>query len=214
MKRFTLTAAAFLFVMASSSSAFAYDNRCAGFNDQLKKLGDVVEKACKANLPKGDVAKHRDNACKALKSSKAREASRIASEFDKEWRKVAGNSSLKIGPRKYNLGKGGKGTIQSTTQRMWISRQPASKNKVTFTLTELDGKMYVKAHVCVLKPGDRKPTYKKSITFNKDKKAKKKKGERKSVTVSGTKGNIVFFKISAQKANALKFKYKFTSRER
>ena len=90
---------------------------------------------------------------------------------------------------------------------MFISDGPAQGDKVTFQLNELDGKMYVKAHVCVLAPGDSKPRWKKTVTFNDSGKSKKNERESKSMTVS----KIVYFKISAQKPNALKFKYRFSS---
>ena len=205
---------------AMSSSALAYDNRCAGMNKQLDQLSKAVDAACKATKAKD---------CKKINSDKSKEYQKVASDlgvheelgavskyfgvasdFVKEWNKVVGNSSLKIGARYFTLGKGGNGTIQST-QRMWVSKGIATKDSVTIKVKELDGKLYVGAHVCVLEPGKSKPVYKKTVYFNKDKKEKGKKNQTKSIRVNGTKGKIVFFKISAQRASTNKFKYNFSS---
>ena len=186
---------------AMSSSALAYDNRCAGMNKQLDQLSKAVDAACKATKAKD---------CKKINSDKNKEYQKVASDFVKEWNKVVGNSSLKIGARYFTLGKGGNGTIQST-QRMWVSKGIATKDSVTIKVKELDGKLYVGAHVCVLEPGKSKPVYKKTVYFNKDKKEKGKKNQTKSIRVNGTKGKIVFFKISAQRASTNKFKYNFSS---
>ena len=152
---------------AMSSSALAYDNRCAGMNKQLDQLSKAVDAACKATKAKD---------CKKINSDKSKEYQKVASDFVKEWNKVVGNSSLKIGARYFTLGKGGNGTIQST-QRMWVSKGIATKDSVTIKVKELDGKLYVGAHVCVLEPGKSKPVYKKTVYFNKDKKEKGKKNQ-------------------------------------
>ena len=117
----------------------------------------------------------------------------------------------KIGARYFSLGKGGNGTIQST-QRMWISKGISTKDSVTFKVKELDGKLYVGAHVCVLEPGKTTPVYKKTVYFNKGDKQKKNKKQTQTIKVNGAKGKIVFFKISAQKPSANKFKYSFTTK--
>jgi hypothetical protein len=184
---------------AMSSSAFAYDNRCAGMNKQLEQLSKAVDAACKATNAKE---------CKKINSDKSKEAQAVAAGFIKEWNKVVGNSAAKIGARYFSLGSGGNGTIQST-QRMWISKGISTKDSVTFKVKELDGKLYVGAHVCVLEPGKSTPVYKKTVFFNKDNKEKGKKTQTKTIKVNGAKGKIVFFKISAQRASANKFKYSF-----
>ena len=206
----TITASA-LVLVATSSDAFA-DNRCSGFDDQLRKIGKVLEMACSQELPAGEVSKHQGKACEAIASASNSEYARIAKKGRTEINKYAGNSRFKVGPRAFTLDKGASGTITSTTQRMFISDGPAQGDKVTFRLNELDGKMYVKAHVCVLAPGDSRPRWKKTIVFNKSKSEKRNKRQSKSMMVSGTRGKIVYFKISAQKPNALKFKYRFSSK--
>lgn len=198
----TVSVSTLVLLAAMSSSAFAYDNRCAGMNKQLGQLSKAVKAACSATNAKD---------CKKINSDKSKEYQKVASDFVKEWNKVVGNSSAKIGARYFSLGKGGNGTIQST-QRMWISKGISTKDSVTFKVKELDGKLYVGAHVCVLEPGKTTPVYKKTVYFNKGDKQKKNKNQTQTIKVNGAKGKIVFFKISAQKPSANKFKYSFTTK--
>jgi len=189
---------------ATAQDASAYDNRCAGMNKQMEKLSQVVKTACKATKSKE---------CSKIDSDKSKEFQKVASDFVKEWNKVVGNSSLKIGARYFDLGKSGNGTIQST-QRMWVSKGIATKNTVEIKLSELDGKLHVGAHICLLEPGKKTPTYKKTVFFNANASEKGNKKQSKTIKVSGAKGKIVMFKIAAQKPSTNKFKYKFTSKNK
>ena len=67
----TMTASA-LVLVATSSDAFA-DNRCSGFDAQLRKIGKVLEKACSQELPKGKVNRSRGKACNAIDSASSSE---------------------------------------------------------------------------------------------------------------------------------------------
>ena len=94
---------------------------------------------------------------------------------------------------------------------MWVSKGISTGDTVTIELGELDGKLFVGAHLCLLEPGEDDPVYAKTITFNDNNASKGKTKESKSLTVSGAKGKIVMLKIAAQQASANKFEYKFTS---
>lgn len=188
----------------ATGEAHAGDKRCDGMDQQIAKISTAVEQACKATKAK---------ACEEIDSPKTKDFLATVDKFVSTWNQYVANSSLKIGARMFGIGSGGSGTIQST-QRMWVSKSFSTDDSVTIRVNELDGKLHVGAHVCLLEPGKKTPVYKKSVFFNENSKTKKNKKQSKSITVNGAKGKIVMFKIAAQKPSANKFKYKFSSSTR
>lgn len=164
----TLLAAAGLMLSAGSAHA----GPCDGFDKEFKKAMAQIKKICGGK-------------CEKLKGGKAAKAAKKATAM---WKKIAGNSWAKLGPRTYKFGAANKGTIMAPGQRMWHSTLPAS-GAVKVTVAKRSGKSRVVVHICL---ADSKGKAKKVGGFDVPKGGGK---FSKTANVGGATGKLVYVKL-------------------
>lgn len=121
----------------------------------------------------------------------------------KFWNELAANGPASIGPRVIPMNKPASGKIVGTSERVFYSARPATKNPVIVKLTKVSGAEHVKVTVCTADQ-DKKCTIEETGEWQSD----AKDGAQITKTLNGVKGKVIVVHLAAARLNFKHLAYK------
>ena len=185
-------------LVATNASAGNCNSATSVFSDLWAKFAkSATEAGCKAAASNGDVD------YKACFDS-ATKYEKIAADMVKYWNDSAANGWATLGPRRLVFGTTATGTIESVSERLFITETPLDKDTVDLDITKTDGKEEVNLTICKVDK-TKSCTTLKEYTFEG---GSANTGKTVSYRLTGVKGSIVSVHLAAAKANVRSFSYK------
>lgn len=177
-------------------------------DDLWGKYGEVAKKA--GCTVAGAVAENPQIIPECIKA--ADKVEDTVGEMIKTWNSLAGKSSwATIGARMLAPGVKYKGTLVSTSGRMFVSPSPCHFNRGKVEISETDGKAKTSIDICLMDPNGKTSSVG-SYTLNENKAEKKNSNQTINKTFSGAMGKFVVVHLDA-KSVANKFKYSIKLKE-
>jgi hypothetical protein len=111
-----------------------------------------------------------------------------------KWNDLVGNSGLRIGPRSIRLGKKVSGTLESVTDRVFITPHPLLQEEVNFKMKHTSGKGKMECTICAI---DDKGKAKCLAEFT-YKSGEDNDGDSKMIKLRGTLGRVLVINLDGK----------------